>query len=86
LLNPIAAALEILRRGIGAAILRHPLLGAARIVPIQMAVGALFGKIRRAIDIAGIIGDALTGNIARLAGQARTAVNRAAAIVAPDTA
>jgi hypothetical protein len=51
-----------------------------------MAVGALFGKIRRAIDIAGIIGDALTGNIARLAGQARTAIYRAAAIIVPDTA
>jgi len=33
-----------------------------------MAAVALFGKIRRAVGIAGIIGDALTGNIARLTG------------------
>ena len=51
-----------------------------------MAAVALFGKIRRAVGIAGIIGDALAGSGARFVGQAGPAIHRAAAIIVPDAA
>jgi len=86
LLDPVAAALEILCRRIGTAILRHSSPVAARIIPIQMAAVAFFGKIWRAVGIAGIVGNTLAGNVARFVGQTGTAIYRAAAIVIPDAA
>ena len=51
-----------------------------------MAAVAFFGKIRRAVGIAGIIGNTLAGDSARFVGQTRTAIYRAAAIIVPDAA